>query len=151
MSKKRFTGGLDRLLQSEDQASSPRDRATRSKKSEEKTSSKSFTADLQSFLEEAFEESFETQMEERTQARQQSPLPQTTPSGLDALIRSTIEPDSMEVARGKVRRLVLTFDDQKLEKLQEIARHKETYLRDIIDQIVGSFIDDYEKQKKRKT
>ena len=45
------------------------------------------------------------------------------------------------------KRITLTFDPDKLEKLKTIARRERTYLRDIIDEIVAEYLDEYESKK----
>ena len=66
--------------------------------------------------------------------------------GLDALIRSTVEP-KVQFDQNATRRLTLQFDERKLEKLKTIARMEKTLLRDIIDGIVEEYIARWEKQK----
>ena len=164
MSKKRFTEGLESLFgeAAEDtlQESSPLlSRTGKQKKTGEesgkRSSGKDFSSDLQAFLENAFEESVEEQLEQRKQKRtpisgsaqvkkrHRKPL-----SGLDALIRSTVEPDSFHLDQKSTKRITLTFDPDKLEKLKAIARRERTYLRDIIDEIVAEYLNEYEAKKK---
>lgn len=168
MSKKRFTEGLESIFgeAAEDtlQESSPllsrTGRREAPKKGDEggkRTSSKDFSADLQAFLEHAFEESVEEQLEQRRQKRtpisgsaqvkkrHRKPL-----SGLDALIRSTVEPGSIRLEPEGSKRITLTFDPVKLEKLKAIARRERTYLRDIIDEIVAEYLEEYESRKNTK-
>ena len=64
------------------------------------------------------------------------------------LIRNTLEPQSFEVHEKPTRRITLTFDKEKLEKLDEIAKGKQTYLRKIIDEIVNDFLSNYDKEVK---
>ncbi|MCB0548649.1 MAG: hypothetical protein KDD19_13805 [Phaeodactylibacter sp.] len=166
MSKKRFTEGLESLFgeAAEDtlQENSPLLSRTekreapksRDEESSKRSSAKDFSSDLQAFLEHAFEESVEEQLEQRKQKRtpisgsaqvkkrHRKPL-----TGLDALIRSTIEPGSMRIEQKSAKRITLTFDPEKLEKLKAIARRERTYLRDIIDEIVAEFLDEYETKK----
>lgn len=166
MSKKRFTEGLESLFgeAAEDtlQENSPllsrtEKREALKKKGEEsgkRSSAKDFSSDLQAFLENAFEESMEEQLEQRKQKRipisgsaqvkkrHRKPL-----SGLDALIRSTVEPGNIHMEQKAARRITLTFDPEKLEKLKAIARQERTYLRDIIDEIVAEFLDEYEAKR----
>ena len=113
---------------------------------------KNFASDLESFLEETFEESFEAhlqaepsaaEVEAQIKKRSRRPL-----SGLDALIRSTVEPSSMEMHELPTRRVTLVFDKNKLDKLKTIARVERTYLKDIIDDIVEDFLRTYEAEKK---
>jgi hypothetical protein len=53
----------------------------------------------------------------------------------------------MRIGPGNTRRLTLVFDESKLNKLKSIARMERSYLKDIIDEIVESFIKEYEVSK----
>jgi hypothetical protein len=53
----------------------------------------------------------------------------------------------MRLGPGNTRRLTLVFDESKLNKLKSIARMERSYLKDIIDEIVESFIKEYEGKK----
>jgi hypothetical protein len=167
MSRKKFTEGWDSLFETTKETApgetgllfdlpeptppAPRKKtALRSETS--KPSGKSFMSDLESFLQEAFDESYAEQTAQRP-----SSTPDAKPrkraggsgSGLDALIRSTIEPDNLHIEnpdRG-TRRLVLFLDEQKISKLKTIARVERTLLRTIVDQIVAEFIAGYEKKE----
>jgi hypothetical protein len=70
-------------------------------------------------------------------------------SGLDMLIRRTVEAGSMEVEeeRDGKKRLTVTFEKKKLEKLKKIARMEKAYLKDILGDIVAEYIRKYEAQK----
>jgi hypothetical protein len=135
----------------------PRSKSAKSDKEQTSTRStgKDFSSDLQSFLQEAFDESLEKQLAERQD--KPSPRPKNTRvkkrsrrpmGGLDSLIRSTVDMEPEESRpRRNVRRVTLTFDPDKLEKLKNIARNQRTYLRDVIDQIVADYLDRYEGGK----
>jgi hypothetical protein len=169
MSKKRFTAGMetlfngaeDNILQSGNQLLSGENTKSQTPKSAsvasavleegitKKSTGKRFSDDLQSFLMEAFEESFERQIQQPLESstvelkkRSQKPL-----SGLDALIRTTIDPKIQIDSAQQLRRLTVAFDEQKLEKLKTIARIEKTYLRDIIDEIVADYIQEYEQKR----
>jgi hypothetical protein len=166
MSKKRFTDGLESLLSMPAEDAAQQRNALQSSESSsgqgnsptvdippaesKKVQGKRFADDLQAFLMEAFEESFDRQMQhDRSQAaepeiKKRSSKPM---DGLDALIRSTVEP-KMQLGHQAKRRLTLQFDERKLEKLKDIARMEKTLLRDIIDNIVEDYISRWEKQKK---
>lgn len=163
MSKKRFTDGLESLM-GESSASKAQvkelllfpemAKEKPAPKYEKKPSQKGFAAELQSFLTEAFEESFESQMsvlerdiDSPPQQASASKSVRRPPSGLDALIRSTLEPDTINVQEYPSRRIVLTFDEAKIEKLQHIAQLKKTVMKDMISEIVSNFIRTYEKKK----
>lgn len=158
MSKKKFTEGMESLfndeaLEKEEQKSASSVRKVSTALQEEKRSpgGKNFTDDLQSFLQTAFDESYERQIEKRKtedysadiKKRRSKPM-----SGLDALIRATVEPSSRVDAKSKaVRRMTVAFDEEKLSKLKRIARLEKAYLRDIIDRIVAEYIEEYESEK----
>lgn len=165
MAKKRFTDGLESLM-GESSGSKAQVKELLlfpelandppPPKYEKRPAQKGFAAELQSFLTEAFEESFEAQMsllerdmESPQQATSSSKPLRRPPSGLDALIRSTIEPETMNVQEYPTRRIVLTFDEEKIEKLQHIAQVKKTVLKDMISEIVSNFIRTYEKKKRK--
>lgn len=165
MSKKRFTDGLESLLSTPEDAGlqgnallSAESNTAKSKspaaaepspESSKKAQGKRFTDDLQAFLMEAFEESFERQMQQvpaEAEIKKRSTKPM---EGLDALIRSTVEPSRVQFDQhAATRRLTLQFDERKLEKLKTIARMEKTLLRDIIDSIVEEYISRWEKEKK---
>ncbi len=165
MSKKKFTVGMeslfkdtpdefvevDKSMASSDSSEKAHPRKAKSKEGKRKSSSKDFTDDLQSFLQEAFKESFEQQMSQETnplsadiniQKRSKKPV-----SGLDALIRSTIEPDKVHFKGQSIKQLTLTFDEEKIQKLKKIARTQKKYLRKVINEIVEEYIKDYEEKK----
>ncbi|NRA48471.1 MAG: hypothetical protein HRU12_05005, partial [Phaeodactylibacter sp.] len=108
MSKKRFTEGMESLFGSMDDQMGDNwmDAPKRSEKQdaeEEATkrssSGKNFASDLQSFLQEAFDDSIERQLEERQKRDHAVPAKPSVKkkrrrpmAGLDALIRSTVDP-----------------------------------------------------------
>ncbi len=158
MSKKRFIEGLDSLFADtpgeadhKSAKTSPARSNKRGRKAEEtggKSSGKDFSSDLASFLQEAFEESFEQQMgqEKAPSARE---TPKTQQSGLDALIRNTLEPSSITIDPKATRRLVVTFREEQLQKLKSIARTEKTVLKKIIHEIVEDYIRQYEQEGKK--
>jgi hypothetical protein len=163
MSKKRFTAGLEGLFSApaEDVKLEEQPRTANgesgSKKGEagqdnqdiqpKKSTGKHFADDLQAFLTEAFNESLERQLQAEPEPDTELKTPRKTLSGLDALIRTTVEPRHMSISDSPTRRLSLAFDEQKLEKLKTIARLEKTFLRTIIDEIVEDYIKTYEKKK----
>ena len=70
-----------------------------------------FTDDLQAFLMEAFEESFERQMQQVPAEAEIKKRSSKTMEGLDALIRSTVEP-KVQFDQHATRRLTLQFDER---------------------------------------
>lgn len=161
MSKKKFTKGFDSLFgdiaeEKQQQLAlfpEPEQPKKSPKVQKDKTPSKDFSAELQSFLTEAFEESFEKQMAAEALPEEEKPKrkPRTRKkfSGLDALIRSTIEPKPVEpIPEKNTKRVTLVIDKEKLSKLKSIARAERTYIKDIIDDMVSDFISQYEKADK---
>jgi hypothetical protein len=163
LSKKRFTEGLESIFGADAeetlQENSPLLASTTVKEKDKnkenpRSTAKNFSADLQSFLQEAFEESFDQQLEKkktttselkskaRVKKRYKRPR-----SGLDLLIRNTIEPDNIRLEPKKSKRVTITFDPGKLEKLKDIARKKKSYLRDVIDEIVADYLATHKDKK----
>ena len=64
------------------------------------------------------------------------------------LIRRTVESGAVEADRktGK-KRLTVTFDKEKIQKLKKIARLEKAYLKDILGKLVEEYIQDYESEK----
>ncbi|GAB5551618.1 MAG: hypothetical protein Sapg2KO_12090 [Saprospiraceae bacterium] len=155
MAKKRFTSGMDSLFdETPDRKDLEQDPSSLDKKSqdEQKTSQldkkntgKGFSDDLKAFLQEAFEESFDKQAGQTKAPTRKSTRNVKPKQGLDALLRSTIEPSKMRLRNKPVRRLTISFDETKLAKLKNIARQEKTFLKDIIDEIVGEYLASYDK------
>ncbi|MAT54198.1 MAG: hypothetical protein CMN32_06925 [Saprospirales bacterium] len=126
------------------------------------SSRKDFTTDLDSLLQEALQETFEEQVEVRKKQKKAGSKPeikafhkQTTKkrplTGLDRLIRRTIESSDMDIAEEKPnsgkKRLVVTFEKEKVDKLKKIARMEKAYLKEILGDLVANFIKEYESKK----
>ncbi|MFN7119179.1 MAG: hypothetical protein ACK4TA_20440 [Saprospiraceae bacterium] len=161
MSRKKFTDDIGNLfgdddadILSEESVLLAATSASDKKRNQPGRSSqgKHFTADLESFLKEAFEESYEAQTQGESRAAIDSQLKKRSrrpPGGLDLLIRSTIEPVAVADSDSHTRRVTLLFEQKKLEKLKTIARLERTYLKDIIDELVWEYIQEYEQEKGR--
>lgn len=166
MSKKKFTDGLESLFHSQHQEKgsgttflegTDPGTETETRTSVKKSSPrKNFTTDLDSLLEEALQESFEEQMHQRendslaskTQVFHQQTHRRRPGSGLDMLIRRTVERGAIEEDQATgTKRLTVTFDKEKLKKLKTIARLEKAYLKDILGKIVAEYIQEYEQQK----
>ncbi len=125
------------------------------KAGKKKSSSKTFTADLDALFEEAMRETIEEKQEEqravkasKTQKRSSRKKQLRRPvSGLDALIRRTIETSTMEFGESIKKRVTFVFDKHKLDRLKKIAKVEKSYLKDIIGDVVSEFIDKYEKEQ----
>ncbi len=147
MAKKRFTEGLDSLFEETTSSGKPRGRKGREEESSRRSGTKDFSSDLSSLLQEAFEESFEEQLQKKEAKKDQSKKPERPLTGLDALIRSTIEPASVTIDPKAKRRLVVSFHESQLAKLKNIARLEKTQLKRIINTLVEDYIEAYEDKK----
>lgn len=159
MSKKRFSEGLDdlfsdahtgqeNLLSADTAVAHPPER---------KSAHKNFMADLDSLLQEALEESIErydanqpdtTTPSGKTKATAAGISYRAPLTGLDALIRQTIDVQeiSTDETSGK-KRLTVTVDRAKLEKLKTIARLENSYMKDLLVQLIDEYIEEYTQQK----
>lgn len=153
MSKKKFTDGLDDLLNeagAEQPAAGPEtpSRTTGRKPSGHKT----FASDLDALLEEALQESIEKYTSGKPLENKVRQDADTTPaarfSGIDALIRQTISVEdwSTDEHSGK-KRLTVSVDRPKLEKLKVIARLENAYLKDLMVELIDEFIQNYTRNK----
>lgn len=163
MSKKKFTDGLESLFDEVAEESVLFVEATAAPKGPQKVtrvrargSSKDFTADLDTLLEEALQERDEPKTSSESVSKttsQDIKSPSRTPkralSGLDALIRKTIEVKMVDEGSGKkaTKRVTFAVDKKKLEKLKQIARSQNSYLKDIITQIISDYIKEVEHDK----
>lgn len=160
MSKKKFSEGLDDLFKDlhtdEGFWGHPvADAPVR----ERRPASKNFMHDLDALLQEALDEGLEKmEAAENLPAaslpgsnKSKSPAAKAhraPSSGLDALIRQTIDVQEMNADEesGK-KRLTVTVDKLKLEKLKTIARLENSYMKDILVQLIDEYIRDYARQK----
>jgi len=70
------------------------------------------------------------------------------PSGLDALIRQTIDIQDLEKEEQRgIRRLTVAVDREKLDKLKAIARMENAYLKDLLLELIDDYINEYADQK----
>jgi hypothetical protein len=156
MSKKKFSEGLDDLFKDTHSGKgSLFSTITKSPKTEPKTVHKNFLSDLDALLQEALEESlgkYEANQPDTTtpSAKNKSGtgIPRNNFSGLDSLIRQTI--DVQEIHSDEVsgkKRLTVAVDKTKLEKLKVIARLENAYLKDLLVNLIDGYISDYTQQK----
>ncbi|MCE7921736.1 MAG: hypothetical protein DYG98_01650 [Haliscomenobacteraceae bacterium CHB4] len=159
MSKKRFSEGLDDLFNDTHSAEENLLGAGMAvaHSAERKSAHKNFMADLDSLLQEALEESLErydanqpdtTTPSGKTKATGASITYRPPLTGLDALIRQTIDVQEINTdeATGK-KRLTVTVDRTKLEKLKTIARLENSYMKDLLVQLIDDYIEEYTQQK----
>jgi hypothetical protein len=153
MSKKTFSEGLDDLFNNaHDEQVAVADRSA-----ERRSGHKNFMSDLDSLLQEALEESLERFDANQPDTTTPSGKTKTTSSatsnrapvtGLDALIRQTIDVQEIATddASGK-KRLTVTVDRSKLEKLKAIARLENSYMKDLLVSLIDEYIEEYTQQK----
>ena len=169
MSKKRFSSGLDSLFDN------PRDeqefedvkagKAPPPSVSEleaevkavvmKRTTTKNFTSDLDSLFNYAFTEALEEKVDklrrdsgiddpfESKRDNYKRPL-----SGLDALIRSTIDTSLMGLEHAPIKRFTIMFENKKIEQLKNIAKQERAFVKDLVGDVLTEFIKNYEQQHK---
>jgi hypothetical protein len=150
MSKKRFTDGLDDLLNTPPalHESTPEPDAT-PERPRRASGGKTFSTDLDALLSEALEESLE-KLESGKQLQhkvKKEDRPERL-TGLDALIRQTLNMENFTIDEetGK-KRLTVAVDKMKLDKLKVIARLENAYLKDIMVSLIDEYIQSYTQEK----
>ncbi len=152
MSKKKFKAGLESLFGDPAVAGmtpflveKEKPKIKTVKKIRKRSSSKNFTSDLETLFSTAVDNEIQEQKKQQqikgkvTTIKKRSDRPVI---GIDALIRRTIE-DKKEGLTDVVslkKRLTITLEKQKLEKLKKIAKEKKTYLRTIMDELVSEYL-----------
>lgn len=109
---------------------------------------KSFLGDLDEFFKETFEESINKQLIDVKHGKKPTrPARRTKPVfGIDNIIQSTV--DSTIVKADNIeQKITLTFDMEKLNRLNEIADVEKARIKDIIDLLIGQYIAEYETKK----
>ena len=158
MSKKRFSSGLDALF-SEAAAVQQGGSETAAvlTSTRKPLGNKNFASGLDALLQEALEESlerYETKHSEtassnaRSRAANVASAPFQTLTGLDALIRQTIDVQDIlsDEVSGK-KRLTVAVVRSKLDKLKVIARLENAYLKDLLVTLIDGYIEEYAQQK----
>lgn len=159
MGKKKFKDGLESLFSDvrEDSLSqkSPllfetgQQEAAAPKKAKP-ASGKHFSDDLELFFQESLKESIQEELSASSQNLKAARVNRSArpKDGLDALIRRTVESTEIELHYDESRRrVVLTFDREKLSKLKQIAKMEKTLLKDMISRVVADYIKEYEHKK----
>ncbi len=159
LSKKKFKAGLESLFDEStdgflqesvalvDKPEPPKpEKVTRIKA---RGNSKNFTSDLDTLLEEALSESDNDQYRQKEATGSFEPKAKKHPiaiSGLDALIRKTIDIQyANEENEKKTKRVTISVDKKKLQKLKQIARVEKSYLKDILGSLIAEYINKYEQ------
>ena len=109
------------------------------------SSSKSFLTDLEDFFKDTIEETIADKFRKKQHEKKpDKPARRTKPMfGLDSLIESTVDTAQIK-ADATTKRITLTFEREKLDKLGQIADLERARIKDIIEQLIGSYISQYE-------
>lgn len=155
-SKKKFNAGLESLFEETTEAflsetvalvdeKEKKDNPKRAPKP--KRGNKSFMSDLDSLLEDALSEDdnkYQEPGKKRSVERKAKKRPIAI-SGLDALIRKTVDfKYTNEEAEKKTKRVTISVDKKRLQKLKHIARVEKAYLKDILGTLIADYIKKYE-------
>jgi hypothetical protein len=158
MAKKKFSQGLDELFKEVNeplQGGGAVSEVTVRQPERRTNSVKSFSQDLDALLHEALEESLVRLQENpapdvrlSAKSKTENTTETTRLTGLDALIRQTIDvQDFTQEEESGTRRLTVSVDRSKLEKLKVIARLENAYLKDIMVGVIDEFIQEYVRDK----
>ncbi len=134
MAKKNFKTDLGNALESA--ATEATDQVVVSKRKPIKAR-KNFTSDLDSLFSETVEVEKKTS---RARKGKKAGKQDVVLSGLDALIRRTTDEKDLRPLRSALKRVTFTMDKSKLEKLKQIARSENTYLKDIINEVISEYL-----------
>jgi hypothetical protein len=172
MAKKRFTDDLFGLFEEPvptpettptEAASKPKapdnkeesvevDVPTKTTKARRKLSSKGFTADLDAFLSEGFERESAAPSTSAAPASAPTPSshhatkkPRRRKTGLDLLIRSTVEDEDRSPREAKApntKRVTLIFNKEHLASLKIQAKKRGMYLTDVVREMVSGYLEE---------
>ena len=155
LNKKKFTG-LDSIFEDDGNKMFGAETAVEEQKSpgrkveriKAKGNNKNFTSDLDTLLEQALADSDDLQENKKVRKTTKGGLEAL--SGLDALIRQTISFDTTKTKKGdqkQTKRVSFAVDKHKLQRLKQIARIKNAYLKDILSKLVSDYIKENEVEK----
>ncbi len=152
MSRKKFKNSFDDLFNDAVEGKIEENDTKKTVKKKTTASKKSFLSDLNSLFEETITEA--TIENAKTIKKGKSPKKtrkrtKRKPSfGIDSLIRETVENSTLErkPADSGLKRITITVKETNLDKLKQIARLQKSYLKDIINEVVAEYIDEYETQ-----
>ena len=167
MSKKKFSSGFDSLFDNPEEAQeqvvemnpsvfgaqNAYVKAESTTVVTRKASSKNFTSDLDSLFSEAFTEAVEEKVEKlRRSAGLEDPFEDNkrsykqSLSGLDALIRSTMDTSLAGFEHAAIKRLTIFFENYKVDKLKSIAKSERSFVKDLVNGVLTEYISNYEKK-----
>lgn len=160
MSKKRFSEGLDDLFNNThfDQGEAVVMTAPVATGERKGSGHKTFMSGLDALLQDALDESLERyESNHQTDAIAASSKTKSSNagayrapmrSGLDNLIRQTIDVQDFttDETTGK-KRLTVSVDRPKLEKLKTIAKLENAFLKDLLVSLIDEYIEEYAQEK----
>ena len=167
MSKKKFSSGFDTIfnvpvehavtvetknLHGASLGSTTMDTEKQVEKRLRRPGIKNFTNDLDSLFKEAFTEAVEEKLDKMRRqggsgiSDNNSDAPRRPLSGLDALIRNTVDASLAELQQATIKRLTIVVENQKVEKLKSIARMERSFMKDIISGVLNEYIENYERR-----
>lgn len=149
--KKSFAEGLEDMIQQtlfgdlpEEQPTAPA-QEEQGKGKKKKASGKSFSSDLEAFFQETIQDSIDRKAQEIKGDKKSDNSRSTRKKpeiGLDQLIRNTLE-SGMASEDQVTKRVTFVFDKEKIERLRQIAEKEKARIRDIVDELVTSYIEKY--------
>lgn len=121
------------------------------KKLKRKSSRKNFTFDLNNLLSEALQSTDEDDKAKPAEDSKPTPkkkINKVPLTGINALIRKTIDSDYDSEVQREFKRVTFICDRDKVAKLKKIAKSEKTYLKDILIGLIEEYIQDFEKTNK---
>jgi len=119
---------------------------SQSKKARRKLSSKGFTADLDAFLSDSFERENAAPSANTAPAAapKNAPHSRRRRTGLDLLIRSTVTDEDRTAGKNtaETKRVTLIFNKEHLATLKEQAKERGMYLKDVVQEMVGQYLEE---------
>jgi hypothetical protein len=120
-----------------------------------KATMKNFTSDLDALFRDAMTEAVEERVTKikRSVGIEDDPFEESARlfkkplSGLDALIRQTMDTSLAGMEHAAVKRITLLFESAKIDKLKNIAKLERAFMKDLVQGVISEFIVDYEKRK----
>jgi hypothetical protein len=166
LAKKNFNKGLEDIFKKDEQEhnleievlekedlpveKTKEEEARGQKKLRKKSSRKNFTFDLNNLLSEALQSTDEDDKPKSNEEVRSTPkkrINKVPLTGINALIRKTIDSDYDSEAQREFKRVTFICDRDKVAKLKQIAKSEKTYLKDILIGLIEEYIDDFEKSK----
>ena len=109
-----------------------------------KKNNKSFQASLEAFMNQSIEDNPPQgpQAKRKEQLQNQAQKSSLQSMGLDLLLQNTLGQDLYEQHNNEpsTKRLTVVLEEDKIEKLKQIARKRKLALRDLVEELVESFL-----------